>query len=177
MHKVIAGLFALLIVSIALAQSAGEPGIGDDFYPTLGNGGYDVQTYLIDLTISDDLTEIEGGVVTISATATQDLSAFNLDFLGMTVDEVTVNGTAAEFSRDDREMTITPDEALTEDETMEIVVTYHGVPGTDEDGDDLDFNNGWFYYDTGVLVASEPDGSGSGFRPTTTRSTRPSFAS
>jgi aminopeptidase N len=159
MHKVIAGLFALLIVSIALAQNAGEPGIGDDFYPTLGNGGYDVQTYLIDLTISDDLKVIEEGVVTITATATQDLSAFNLDFLGMTVDEITVNGEAAVFSRDGREMTVTPNEPLTEGQIMEIVVTYHGIPGTDEDGDDLDFNNGWFYYDTGVLVASEPDGS------------------
>lgn len=159
MYKAIMGLIALLIAGVALAQDAGEPGIGDDFYPTLGNGGYDVQTYLIDLTISDDLTEIEEGVVTISATATQDLSAFNLDFLGMTVDEVTVNGEPAEIIRDGREMTVTPAESLVEGETMEIVVTYHGVPGTDEDGDDLDFNNGWFYYDTGVLVASEPDGS------------------
>ena len=159
MRKAAAALLFFILVLSTFAQNAGAPGIGDDFYPTLGNDGYDVQTYLIDLTISDDLTEINEGVVTISAKATQDLSAFNLDFLGMTVDEVTVNGEEANVSRDGREMTITPDEALAEGEAMEVVVSYHGAPGTDEDGDDLDFNNGWFYYDTGVLVASEPDGS------------------
>jgi aminopeptidase N len=159
MRKAAAALLFFTILMSAFAQDAGEPGIGDNFYPLLGNGGYDVQTYLIDLTISDDLTEIEEGVVTISATATQDLSAFNLDFLGMTVDSITVNGEIASVSRESREMTITPSETVVEGEPMEIVVTYHGVPGTDADGDDLDFNNGWFYYDTGVLVASEPDGS------------------
>src|SRR5690606_25599996 len=151
MRKAAAAVLLLVLVTGAFAQSAGEPGIGDDFYPTLGNGGYDVQTYLIDLTVSDDLTEIEEGVVTIDATATQDLSAFNLDFVGMTVDEVTVNGEAAEFSRDGREMTVTPAYPLTSGQPFVVRVAYSGIPGTDADGDDLDFNNGWFYYDTGVL--------------------------
>jgi hypothetical protein len=68
MRKAAAALLFFTLVISAFAQSAGEPGIGDDFYPMLGNGGYDVQTYLIDLTISDDLTEIDEGIVTIRTT-------------------------------------------------------------------------------------------------------------
>jgi aminopeptidase N len=159
MRKAAAALLFFVILISAYAQDAGEPGIGDDFYPTLGNGGYDVQTYLIDLTVSDDLREIEAGLVTISAVATQDLSAFNLDFFGMTVEHVGVDDAPAAFSRDGREMTVTPVYPLTVGQSFIVRVAYSGTPGTDEDGDDLDFNNGWFYYDTGILVASEPDGS------------------
>lgn len=159
MRKVAAVLLFIALFSVSVAQEAGEPGIGDDFYPMLGNGGYDVQTYLIDLTVSDDLREIEAGLVTISAVATQDLSAFNLDFLGMTVEHVGVDGAPAAFSRDGREMTVTPVYPLMEGQLFIVRVAYSGTPGTDEDGDDLDFNNGWSHYDTGVLVASEPDGS------------------
>lgn len=159
MRNAAAALLFFILVTTTFAQDAGDPGIGDDFYPALGNGGYDVKAYLIDLAISDDLREIEEGVVTITATATHDLSAFNLDFLGMTVDMVTVNGIDAPFTREGRELTITPAETLAEGQGIEIVVSYHGVPGMTADGDDIDFNNGWFYYDTGVLVASEPDGS------------------
>lgn len=159
MRKAIAVLLVLLVFNAASAQTAGAPGIGDSFFPELGNGGYDVQSYRIALSVSDDLTAIDRATTTILATAQHDLSAFNLDFLGMTVDAVTVNGAAAEVSRNGREMTVTPARALVAGEAMQIDVTYHGVPGTDEDGDNLDFNNGWFKYATGVLVASEPDGS------------------
>lgn len=163
MRKAAAALILLTLITRALAQSAGEPGIGDDFYPLLGNGGYDVQHYLIDLTISDDLREIQAGIVTISAVATQDLNAFNLDILGMTVEHVAVNDSPAGFTRDGREMTVTPVYPLTSGQPFVVRVAYSGTPGTDAEGDDLDFNNGWFYYDTGVFVASEPDGAAAWF--------------
>lgn len=159
MRKAAAALFVFILGISTFAQDAGAPGIGDDFYPTLGNGGYDVQTYLIDLTVSDDLREIMAGLVTIEAVATQDLSTFNLDFLGMTVEHVTVNDAPVAFSREGREMTVIPVYPLTSGQPFVVRVAYSGIPGLDEDSDDLDFNNGWFAYGTGVLVASEPDGS------------------
>ena len=158
MRKAIVYLLVLLVFNGALAQTAGTPGIGDDFYPELGNGGYDVQLYRIQLDVSDDLSSIVGAT-TLEIVATQDLSAFNLDFLGMTIDSIEIDEQSAQYSRDGRELTVTPAAALTTGSVYSVRVAYHGTPGTDEDGDSLQFNNGWFKYDTGVLVASEPDGS------------------
>ncbi|MBK9123311.1 MAG: M1 family metallopeptidase [Chloroflexi bacterium] len=159
MRKVIVVLLVAVVATVVFAQSPGAPGIGDDFYPELGNGGYDVEAYTIEVSVSDDLAAITSATTTITALATQSLSSFNLDFLGMTVDSVRVNGGEAEFARDGREMTITPQQAIPDAETFLVEVAYHGVPGTDSDGDSLQFNNGWFNYGSGILVASEPDGS------------------
>src|SRR5207342_1300569 len=80
-----------LVVSIALCAlvlpgaapstvfTPGAPGVGDPYYPLDGNGGYDVQHYDLDLTYDPNTDELSG-TATIGARATQNLSAFNLDF-------------------------------------------------------------------------------------------------
>ena len=75
--------------------SPGLPGVGDPYYPGLGNGGFDVEHYTLDLTWLADQGALEG-VATIEATATQDLSQFDLDLAGLEVRSVTVDGEAAE---------------------------------------------------------------------------------
>src|SRR5688572_3953184 len=72
----------------------GSPGIGDPYYPTLGNGGYDVQHYTITLDI-DPPANLVVGSVSITAIPSENLASFNLDFHGMTVDSVTVNNLPA----------------------------------------------------------------------------------
>jgi hypothetical protein len=62
----------------------GRPGVGDDYYPLYGNGGYDVRHYLLKVSY-DPATDRLDGIATISARATQNLSQFNLDFVGLTV--------------------------------------------------------------------------------------------
>src|SRR6476660_7869211 len=83
----------------AAAASPGAPGLGDAYYPTYGNGGYDVRHYAIDVhyTPSNDLVT---GKATITAKATQDLSRFDLDF-ALTAQSVTVNGVPARTRTDD----------------------------------------------------------------------------
>ena len=71
----------------------GAPGVGDPYYPLDGNGGYDVKHYDLDLSYDPETDELSG-TATIDARATQDLSAFNLDFVGLTVDSVEVDGAA-----------------------------------------------------------------------------------
>ena len=61
----------------------GAPGIGDPYFPLDGNGGYDVQHYLLDLRY-EPATDLLAGRATIRARATQNLSRFNLDFVGLT---------------------------------------------------------------------------------------------
>ena len=48
-------------------QPQGAPGIGDEYYPTYGNGGYDVQRYLLDVAY-DPATDVLDGKATIRAT-------------------------------------------------------------------------------------------------------------
>jgi hypothetical protein len=60
---------------------AGAPGVGDDYYPLYGNGGYDVRHYLLKVSY-DPPTDRLTGVATISSRATENLCRFNLDLQG-----------------------------------------------------------------------------------------------
>src|SRR5687767_6373305 len=75
----------------------GSPGLGDQYFPLLGNGGYDVRHYGLDIDY-DPGTDVLEGVAKIRATATQALSAFNLDLDGLTVRSVRVDGRAATWT-------------------------------------------------------------------------------
>ena len=147
----------------------GEPGadgLGDTFYPKLGNGGYDVSHYRIELDIDPSNNTIEA-VTTVTATATQRLSSFNLDFSGLTVESVTVDGSSASFARDGVEMTVTPGAPLAVDSEFTAVVTYSGTPAPVSDpGASFIGAVGWHWrtdpddYPDGVIfVASEPSGA------------------
>ena len=65
----------------------GSAGVGDDYFPLLGNGGYDVRHYGLAIDYHPE-TDVLEGVATIQATATQALSSFNLDLDGLTVRSV-----------------------------------------------------------------------------------------
>ena len=135
----------------------GAVGLGDPLYPNLGNGGYDVQHYDITLD-AGPVQNVISGSVTINAIATQDLSAFNLDFSDLTVDQVTVNSNQAEFSRDGSELTINPDRPLASGEAFSVQVHYHGEPVPIVDpGAPIPL--GWQVQDGGTFAVSEPSGS------------------
>ena len=69
--------------------SPGAAGLGDYLDPTLGNGGYDVQHYDLDLRYATSApSQPIDGTVTILARATQSLSRFDLDFAGQSVGDV-----------------------------------------------------------------------------------------
>src|SRR3954453_6985160 len=103
------GLIAPASASAFDRPSPGAPGIGDRLYPTLGNGGYDVQHYDLALRYATDApTQGIDGTVTIVAVATQSLSRFDLDFSGDSVGAVSVDGLPARFARDGEELVITP---------------------------------------------------------------------
>ena len=88
------------IVSAAPKEkaTAGADGAGDPYFPLDGNGGYDVQHYDLDLSYEPS-TDVLSGVATITAIATQALSRFNLDFDGLTVRSITVDGVEAKWRR------------------------------------------------------------------------------
>lgn len=143
--------------SAAVAQP-GAPSLGDSLYPGLGNGGYDVQHYTLDLSIIDVDTSELLGVAIIEADATQDLSSFNLDLVGFTIDSVAVNEQPAVFDRYGQELTITPAFPLLGGETFVVRVTYRGTPETVSSMAAAG-QIGWVVIDGGSFVLSEPEGA------------------
>ncbi|MDG4821125.1 M1 family metallopeptidase [Asanoa sp. WMMD1127] len=138
--------------------SPGAAGIGDPYFPTYGNGGYDVTNYALKLRYDPASDRLEG-TTTITATATQNLSRFNLDFRGPEVSAVTVDGAAAEQKRETDELVVTPGSGLRKDATFTTVVTYAGVPQpitSPELG-----TGGWLATPTGAIALGQPESASS----------------
>jgi aminopeptidase N len=135
----------------------GSPEVGDTYYPGIGNGGYDVAHYDLDLGY-DHATKVLDGEATISASATQDLCRFNLDLRGLKVHSIEVDNRRADWRRDGRELIITPRRPLPAGEGFTVEVDYSGQPGpapTDPSG----FLDGWNYTDDGSYTSTPPQGA------------------
>ncbi|MFJ8826861.1 M1 family metallopeptidase [Streptomyces sp. NPDC102467] len=122
-------LFATAAHAKGFDPGPGSDGVGDPLFPTLGNGGYQVTHY--DLTF--DFTPVTydfTGEVTLSAQATQDLSSFNLDTDGHTIDAITVNGRSAPYAlsvgQSGQELTVTPARPLHKGAPFTVTVRYRG---------------------------------------------------
>ncbi|MFT4038850.1 MAG: M1 family metallopeptidase [Thermomicrobiales bacterium] len=139
----------------AAAFTPGAPGIGDPYYPLLGNGGYDVAHYAIDMKLDIPDGSIDAATTTIDAFATQGLSSFNLDFRGPEIDAITVAGAPATYSREGGELTVTPAAPIADGAPFQTVVTYHGKP----DGGDDRFERGWWANGDSIFAVGEPAGS------------------
>ncbi|GAA3229334.1 M1 family metallopeptidase [Streptomyces sp. NPDC006186] len=136
--------------------SPGAAGVRDPFFAKAGNGGYDVGHY--DLRLAYDPARHHlTGTATITARATQDLSAFDLDLKGLDVETVTVEGRPARFNRAGQEVTVRPAEDLDRGETFQVTVRYAGSPLTVTDPDGS--KEGWLPTADGALALGEPVGS------------------
>ncbi|MBO1329672.1 M1 family metallopeptidase [Streptomyces sp. VRA16 Mangrove soil] len=123
----LAAALMLAIPASAADFRPGAPGIGDPYYPTYGNGGYDVSHYDLRLKYRPTTGLLEG-TATILATSTQDLSRFDLDF-GLTASEVRVNGKKATFAASGvQELEVTPAAGLPKGTPFTVVVKYAGKP-------------------------------------------------
>lgn len=146
--------------TLAPAHIQTEYGIGDPYFPELGNPGYDVQNYVISLDVDPEVQSISGRT-TIEAIATENLSSFNLDFQGFDIDNLTVDGNEAGYTRDDRELIITPSEPLQAGNEFTVQVAYQGIPQPVY-FNALDFKMGWLQGTSKAInVLSEPDGASS----------------
>jgi aminopeptidase N len=135
---------------------AGGSGIGDEYYTGLGNTGYDVEHYRLELDF-DPATDFLDARATITAVAGTALSSFNLDFDRLSVDGLTVNGSEADFTLTNEELTITPTEPLAAGAEFVVEVEYSGMPGPTETPA-LSFSMGWFNnLADQTFVVAEPD--------------------
>jgi aminopeptidase N len=138
-------------------STVGAVGIGDPDFPELGNGGYDVADYHLALAY-DPATDRLEGTATVTATATQALTRFDLDLAGLTVEDVTVDGRPATHHRTDEELVIDTPRPLASGSRFTTVVRYAGVP---EAGGlpTLGEQDGWIATEEGAYTIDEPDGA------------------
>jgi aminopeptidase N len=139
------------------APDVGARSIGDEIFPTIGNGGYDARHYDIALTYTPG-AHMLAGTTTMNAVATQPLREFSMDFDGFTITALTVDGKPATSSRDGNKLIIDPATPLAAGQPFSVAVTYSGTPPTitDEDGSDEGFLQ---TPDGGAMVVCEPVGS------------------
>ncbi|MEV0896164.1 M1 family metallopeptidase [Actinoplanes sp. NPDC049802] len=106
----------------------GAAGAGDPYFPTYGNGGYDVGGYDLALRYDPAAGKLSG-TATITATATQDLSRFNLDLARLTATTVIVDGAPATVATEGNELVVTPAAGIPKGRGFTAVVSYSGQPG------------------------------------------------
>jgi len=146
---------ATVAAAVPVSANPGSPGAGDSYYPQDGNGGYDVTDYAVGI-IYDPATKHLEGDTTVTAVATQNLSRFNLDLDGLTVNSVRVNGTPARFTRAGHELIVTPATPLVRGEQIKTRVGYSGEPKILADGLG-GMNAGWQISPSGgAFVMGEP---------------------
>ncbi|MFD7611815.1 M1 family metallopeptidase [Streptomyces sp. NPDC059828] len=134
----------------------GAAGLRDPYFPKLGNGGYDVSHYALTLDYEPKTSHLSG-TATITARATQDLSAFNLDLHGMTVHAATVGQAPAAVNRSGDELTLRPRDEIAKGSTFRAVVRYSGSPLTITDPDKS--REGWLKTADGAVALGQPTGS------------------
>jgi len=157
----IAVVAALLVTAVPIGAVApaggigtpGSDGIGDSYFPLAGNGGYDVGHYHLEIRYGPATDELVGRT-TITATATQDLSRFNLDLIGLRITSITVDGAPATWSRQGQELSVRPASPIADGAGFEVVVRYRGIPRSP-----LSYGAraGAIPTDDGVLIYGEPD--------------------
>ncbi|MGY1430238.1 M1 family metallopeptidase [Streptomyces sp. MN12] len=140
----------------AVDGTPGAAGVRDPYFPKAGNGGYDIGHYDLSLEYDPDEEHLSG-TATITARASQDLSAFHLDLEGLDVEQVTVEGREARFNRAGQELTVRPADELHDGETFRVTVRYSGDPVTITDPDDSE--EGWLPTADGAVGLGQPTGS------------------
>jgi aminopeptidase N len=139
------------------APSPGSSGLGDRLFPELGNGGYDVQHYDLDLRYATSApSQSIDGTVTILARATQDLSRFDLDFAGQSVGSISVNGLPAKFTRTPDDLVITPRLPLRNGLPFIVTVSHFVAAPTVANSDDF-ATTAFFYHPAGSATAPQPN--------------------
>ncbi|MEV8596501.1 M1 family metallopeptidase [Streptomyces sp. NPDC052012] len=155
-RSLVAVLVLLAACGGGVDGTPGAAGVRDPYFPKAGNGGYDVAHYDLDLAY-EPRTRHLSGTATLTARATQDLSALNLDLEGLDVGRVTVDGAEARWNRAGQELTVRPRDEVERDRTFRLTVRYSGTPLTLTDPDGAE--EGWLPTADGALALGEPVGS------------------
>lgn len=131
-------------------------GVGDEYFPLAGNGGYDALHYDIDLTCGPHTGQLSA-TTTIELQALQDLQTFHLDLVGLEIIGVEVDGGEAGYERQDQELIVRCPELLEPGQIFSVAVTYSGKPVelTSAEG----YSQGWHWVEDTIYTLDEPEGA------------------
>ncbi|MFF4954778.1 M1 family metallopeptidase [Streptomyces chattanoogensis] len=147
---------ALSLAAVTLLGAAPPPeapralGIGDRLFPTLGNPGYDVTAYHVDLDYSGHNDRPLNAVTEITARATKALDHVNLDFARGRVHSVEIDGRLARHQQDGEDLVITPAGPIAPGHKLRIVVRHTSDPRGRSDA-------GWIRTADGLAMANQAD--------------------
>ncbi|HEY9562783.1 MAG TPA: M1 family metallopeptidase [Nocardioides sp.] len=135
MKRLIASLLTLSLLGFGITSaqaddpSAGSSGMGDRYFPSDGNGGYDVQHYDVAHRVGVGGGSLTGRT-TFQAHSLQALNRFNVDIM-LKVNSVKVDGVPAGFTKESaHELVITPATPIPDDTDFAVEVRYSGKPST-----------------------------------------------
>ena len=138
-------------------RPAGNPdGVGDSLYPDLGNPGYDVTHYDVDVSYDTITTRLDA-VVGIDLQPTEARAEFTLDATFSGVTSVTVDGDVATFVEDPPELRISPPQPWLVGASVRVELVYSMSPDVLNGSDGIPV--GWFDTEAGSYVLNEPDGA------------------
>jgi hypothetical protein len=168
-----AGLVSVSAASASAADAVdGARTAGDAMFPNVGNGGYDALDYDIAMAWTPDATQsgsaIRGSITatsTMTAHASTPLKSFSLDFEGLEIDSVLVNGVPATWTRDvdaaaiKFKLIVTPVAPVSGEFTT--TVAYRGTPSRHVDADGS--YEGWNPTSDGATMLGQPVGNMTGY--------------
>lgn len=105
--------------------------------------------YLINISLNDQLSEIDSATARIDILILKPTSLIDLDFGELTVDSVTLDSKPVSFTHKDGHLQITPAERLETGRRLQVQVQYHGKPKdgliltADKDGKPSAIGDNW----------------------------------
>jgi aminopeptidase N len=161
-----------LLAALLLAGCTGEwpgdsagsavesAGMGDPYFPSFGNAGYDVDHYHLSVRYDPASKELTGAI-TIAGVTTGDLATLSLDLIGLTVRSAEVDGAPAQAERGDDKLVIRPAAPLPAGTEFTVDISYDGVPepvSSPQLG-----SNGFHTTDDGGFAMGEPQSASTWF--------------
>jgi aminopeptidase N len=133
---------------------------GDSYMPEIGNQGYDVQHYAIQITLDPSTYYLEATNTIDLVTTMDDLTQISLDFAGLEISNISVNGKTAAYFREGKKLYIDLPSPASTGEQMQISISYAGEP-LQEISPYVPFVDhlGIQYTESMAYIVSEPDGA------------------
>ncbi len=139
----------------------GGRSIGDSYIPELGNTGYDVQNYTLQLALRPDLARVSGSVTIEAVVTFNNLTTMSLDFIGYEITQLMVNNVSATFKREEKKLVVNLPQILSFGTRFLLRISYEGEP-VRESSPYVGFTDALglsFVKNENIYTLSEPDGA------------------
>jgi aminopeptidase N len=109
-----------------MSPQKGGRSAGDPYIFELGNTGYDVQRYTLQLALDPAVEHVQGTAIVEAISTLHGLSQLTLDFAGLQIGAVTVDGRTASFSRQGKKVIVDLPKLLPQGASFSMVISYQG---------------------------------------------------